>query len=190
MTLRRSNLVVGTLLALAASASFAAAQEAPACACAVPMTVGSTPLGSLTDVEGNVMVTQAAGYAAAQEGTGLQPGSRVILGADASATLRIGEACALDLIANSTATLLPTDGQLCVQLATPQTTARSSTLVSPQSTYGQSTVNDNDCRLLNDADDDSDCLPLLLFGTAAVGAGIGAALDDKGGGGGDLPVSQ
>ena len=169
MTLRSSNLLIGTFLALAASASYAAAQEAPICACSVPMTVGAAPLGSLTEVNGNVMVTQAAGYVAAQEGTGLLPGSRVVLGADASATLRVGQDCALDLLANSTATLLASGEQLCVQVAAPQTTARSSTLVSPQSTFGQSTEDD----------DDDDTVPLAIFGTAVAGSIIGALLDDE-----------
>jgi hypothetical protein len=167
MTLRSSNLLVGTFLALTAGVSFAAAQEAPTCACAVPMTVGSAPLGSLTDVNGNVMVTQAAGYVAAQEGAGLQAGSRVVLGADASATLRVGQGCTLDLLPNSSATLLAMDQQLCVQVATPQTTAGSSTMVSPQTTYGQATDGDGDDRL-----------PLAIFGTAVVGAGAAALLED------------
>jgi hypothetical protein len=167
MTLRTSNLLAGTLLALAASASYAAAQDAPTCACAVPVTVGSAPLGSLTEVSGSVMVTQAAGYVAAQEGTGLLPGSRVVLGADASATLRVGQDCALDLLPNSTATLLSTGQHLCVQVAAPQRAARSSTLVSPVTMHGQSTQG---------GDDDS--LPLAIFGTAAAASAIGALLDD------------
>jgi len=186
MILRSSNFLVGTLLALAAGASHAAAQEAPICACSVPMTVGAAPLGSLTEVNGNVMVTQAAGYVAAEEGTGLWPGSRVVLGADASATLRVGKDCALDLPANSTATLLATGQQLCVQVAAPLTTARSSTLVSPQTTYGQTGQTPP-----------RDDLPLALFGTAAAGAAIGALLDDgpdngngNGNGPGRPPVSD
>jgi hypothetical protein len=165
--LRSPHILAGTLLALAASVSVAAAQDAPACACAVPMTVGSAPLGSLTEVNGNVMVTQAAGYVAAQEGTGLLPGSRVVLGSDASATLRIGEDCSLDLLPNSTATLLSTDQQLCVQLATPQTAAQSSTIVSPKATYGQSVDGASGVNV-----------PLAIFGTAVLGAAGGALADD------------
>src|SRR5690606_19725327 len=81
---------------------------------------------------------QEAGYAVAREGAGLQPGSRIILGSDASAALQAGTACTVPLTPNSSATLIREDERLCVRVTTPQTSAAlDQTLVSPETTYGQ-----------------------------------------------------
>ena len=122
MNLGRFKYLVGVLSLAAAYSAYpahAASDKAPECACVVPM-------------------TQAAGFAAAAEGAQLAPGSRVIVGANSTAALQVGPACALSLAQNSTATLLPQDRQLCVQVTTPQT--RSVTLTSPEKSYGADPV--------------------------------------------------
>lgn len=137
MILGRFKYLVG-LLSLAAVHSaypaYAASDKAPECACLVPMSRAAAPVGSLNGVSGNVMVTQAAGFAVASEGAQLSPGSRVIVGADSAATLQAGPNCMLPLAQNSTATLLAQDQQICVQVTTPQ--LRQATLTSPEKIYG------------------------------------------------------
>ena len=137
MILGRFNYLIGALSLAAAYSAYpahAASDKPPECACLVPMTQAAAPVGSLKKVSGNVMVTHAAGFATAAEGAQLAPGSRVIVGADSTAALQVGSACALSLAQNSTATLLQQDQQLCVQVTAPQ--PRSVTLTSPEKSYG------------------------------------------------------
>ena len=91
MILGRFNYLAGVLSVAAACSAYpalAASDKAPECACLVPMTQASAPVGSLKKVSGNVMVTQAAGFLPAAEGAQLAPGSRVIVGANSTAMHR------------------------------------------------------------------------------------------------------
>ena len=61
-------------------ASSAVAQNASACSCLVPAAETGSIIGQLTRVQGNVQMSQAAGYADVKAGAvALQPGWQVLL---------------------------------------------------------------------------------------------------------------
>jgi hypothetical protein len=167
MRMRVSNLLIGTFLALVTIAPGNASAE-DACACTAPIPTGSSPLGSLTSVTGNVLVTEDSGYVPAEVGAGLHAGSRVILGSESMATMQVGKGCTVPLSQNSSATLVIADQQLCVQVTTPQSAAATQTLVSPETTYGQA---DNERRR-------GFGVPEGIFGLAVASSILGAIFDE------------
>ncbi len=113
------RVAAATLLGLAGLTSGAAAQE-PECACrAAPGAVGS-----ILSSKGDVMVAQSAAYAPAGKGQTIGAGSRVMVGAQSQAQIKLG-ACSLTLAPNTTTEILNTNGALCVATsnAVPDTTA-------------------------------------------------------------------
>jgi hypothetical protein len=76
------------LLALGASVADAAQAQQPA---------SSRPVARITGVQGNVLVSQADGMAAATSGQPLPPGARIITTAGAKATISYERGCVVDL---------------------------------------------------------------------------------------------
>ncbi|ESW77278.1 hypothetical protein X772_31475 [Mesorhizobium sp. LSJC280B00] len=129
------------------------AQDA-SCTCATAYT-GVNPIGSLGRVDGDVMISQVAGYGPAQAGSALDFGSRVVVGAKGSASVSVG-GCKLSVPANSTLDISRVENKICLNVLGSERTAQTQN------------SNNNQSRV-----------PLLIFGGMALGAGVLAATADK-----------
>ncbi|MER8639789.1 hypothetical protein [Mesorhizobium sp. M1365] len=128
------------------------AQDA-SCTCATAYS-GVNPIGSLGHVNGDVIISQVAGYGPAKAGGALDFGSRVVVGAKGSASVQVG-GCNLSVPANSTLDISRVENKICLNVLGSEQTAQT----------------DNSNNKSN--------VPLLIFGGMAVGAGILAATADK-----------
>ncbi|MER8370183.1 hypothetical protein [Mesorhizobium sp. M1378] len=148
--------VKSALAALVVLAGFAPvssfAQDA-SCTCATAYN-GVNPIGSLGRVNGDVMISQVAGYGPAKAGGALDFGSRVVVGAKGSASVQVG-GCNLSVPANSTLDISRVDNKICLNVLGSEKTAQT----------GNTNSNNN--------------TPLFIFGGMALGAGILAATADK-----------
>ncbi|WP_419696312.1 hypothetical protein ACN2CC_11115 [Mesorhizobium muleiense] len=153
------NLIVKIALAgLVASVGFAPvssfAQDA-SCTCATGYS-GVNPIGSLGRVNGDVMVSQVAGYGPAQTGGALDFGSRVVVGAKGSASVRVG-GCNVSVPANSTLDISRDENKICLNVLGSEKTAQT-----------------------DNTDNNDDKTPLFIFGGMGLAAGILAATADEG----------
>ncbi|MER9234972.1 hypothetical protein NKI56_23215 [Mesorhizobium sp. M0622] len=130
------------------------AQDA-SCTCATAYQ-GASPIGSLGHVNGDVMISQVAGYGPAQAGGALDFGSRVVVGAKGSASVNVG-GCNLSVPANSTLDISRVENKICLNVLGSEQTAQT----------GNSTGTSNNNT------------PLFIFGGMALGAGLLAATADK-----------
>ncbi|TIT21308.1 MAG: hypothetical protein E5W81_00585 [Mesorhizobium sp.] len=157
------NPVVKSALAgVVALAGFAPVQsfaQDASCTCATAYQ-GVGPIGSIGHVDGDVMISQVAGYGPAQAGGALDFGSRVVVGGKGSASVHVG-GCNLSVPANSTLDISRVENKICLNVLGSEQTAQT----------GGSNNNNN--------------TPLYIFGGMALGAGILAATADK-----DHGVSQ
>ncbi|MER8950568.1 hypothetical protein [Mesorhizobium sp. M0959] len=140
------------LVGFAPVSSFA--QDA-SCTCATAFT-GVNPIGSIGNVNGDVMISQVAGYGPAQAGSALDFGSRVVVGGKGSASVHVG-GCNLSVPANSTLDISRVENKICLNVLGSEQTAQT----------GTSNNNSNNK------------LPLFIFGGMALGAGVLAATADK-----------
>jgi hypothetical protein len=103
------------------------------------MTQPATSIGSVSSVSGNVLVSHTASFVPAQKDAPLGIGSRVVTGSKSSASLVVGGGCIVDLGANSSATVVRQDQQLCVRVIGQETTAsiKSDSLDVRRAEYGQ-----------------------------------------------------
>lgn len=131
------------------------AQDA-SCTCTTAYQGTANSIGSIGRANGEVMVSQAAGYGPAKAGNALNFGSRVVVGAKGSASVNIG-GCNLDMPANSSLDISRVESNVCLKMLGSEHTAQ----IPP------------------DGDDD-DLTPLLIFGGMAGAAGILAATQDDG----------
>lgn len=99
-------------LLLLASANPASADPSSECACA---TSNAGAKGHLIDASGDVFVSGPNGYAPAKAGQRLTLNSSVIVGPQASASLRYGQ-CKISAPADSTATISAMDQNACVKV--------------------------------------------------------------------------
>ncbi|MER9652407.1 hypothetical protein NKJ26_02680 [Mesorhizobium sp. M0152] len=102
------------------SASGAFAQTAQTCSCLAAMPISAGPVGQLTQVRGDVQVSQAGGYAGVGAEAPVYLGARIMTGAQASASLTVGANCALDIPANMTVKIDPVEDGMCVSVDAPQ----------------------------------------------------------------------
>ncbi|MER8823826.1 hypothetical protein NKH70_29330 [Mesorhizobium sp. M0991] len=148
----RSALVGVVLAGFAPVSSFA--QDA-SCTCTTAYQ-GANPIGSIGNVNGDVMVSQVAGYGPAQSGGALDFGSRVVVGGKGSASVRVG-GCNLSVPANSTLDISRVENKICLNVLGSEKTAQTG----------------------NANDNNNDKTPLFIFGGMALGAGILAATANK-----------
>ncbi|MER9971829.1 hypothetical protein [Mesorhizobium sp. M0060] len=152
------NLVVKSALAgfvvLAGFAPVSSFAQDASCTCATAYQ-GTNPIGSIGRVNGDVMISQVAGYGPAQAGGALDFGSRVVVGAKGSAAVQVG-GCNLSVPANSTLDISRVENKICLNVLGSERTAQTQN------------SNNNQSRV-----------PLLIFGGMALGAGVLAATADK-----------
>lgn len=109
----RSALVgVVALIGFGSGSSFA--QDA-SCSCATAYHGPANPIGSISRANGDVMVSQAAGYGAAKVGGALDFGSRIVVGAKGSASVRVGD-CSLNVPANSSLDISRVENNICLKI--------------------------------------------------------------------------
>ncbi|MER8436316.1 hypothetical protein NKH36_27165 [Mesorhizobium sp. M1312] len=137
------------------------AQDAP-CTCTTPYQAAANSIGSIATANGDVMVSQAAGYGPAKAGSALDFGSRVVIGARGSASVNVG-GCNLDVPANSSLDISRVENNICLRMLGSEHTAQ----VPP-------------------GDNDRSNTPLFIFGGMAGAAGILAATQDDGDGNGGV----
>ncbi|MER8841565.1 hypothetical protein NKH86_23065 [Mesorhizobium sp. M0913] len=151
------NIVVKSALAgfvvLAGFSPVSSFAQDGSCTCAAAYT-GVNPIGSIGNVNGNVMISQVAGYGPAHAGGALDFGSRVVVGGKGSASVKVG-GCNLSVPANSTLDISRVDDKICLNVLGSEHTAQT----------GNANTNNN--------------TPLFIFGGMALGAGILAATADK-----------
>lgn len=126
MRLRRTIVLVGTLFAgMVPQAGVAQDSPLPAqseCGCVLPTVPVGSGVGFVESVRGEVLMSMAAGYGKVATGAPIVSGSRIVVGADSSASLRFGSSCTLR--APSWATVLVTARQAGTCIAVkPVTTA-------------------------------------------------------------------
>ncbi|TIX02401.1 MAG: hypothetical protein E5V59_01350 [Mesorhizobium sp.] len=95
----------------------AVAQQTCSCLATVPSIAGA--VGRLTQVQGDVQMSQADGYAGVGAEAPVYSGARIITGTQASASLAVGTNCTFDIPANATIKVDPVEGGMCVTLYTP-----------------------------------------------------------------------
>lgn len=98
----------------------AVAQQTCSCLATVPASAGA--VGRLTQVQGDVQMSQASGYAGVVTEAPIYSGARIITGVQASASLAVGTNCAFDIPANATVRVDPVEGGMCVSLDAPAAT--------------------------------------------------------------------
>ncbi|WP_292312846.1 hypothetical protein [Mesorhizobium sp.] len=170
---KRMNLTVKIALAgFVASIGFGPvssfAQDTP-CTCTTPYQAAANSIGSIGHANGDVMVSQAAGYGPAKAGNALDFGSRVVVGARGSASVNVG-GCNLDVPANSSLDISRIENNICLKVVGSEQTAAA---VSSEHT-GQIPPGGNQSNQSN--------TPLYIFGGMAGAAGILAATQDDGDG--------
>lgn len=151
------NLVLKSALAgvvvLAGFAPVSSFAQDGSCTCATAYN-GVNPIGSLGSVNGDVMISQVAGYGPAQAGGALDFGSRVVVGSKGSASVQVG-GCNVSVPANSTLDISRVDNKICLNVLGSEKTAQTGNTNSTNYT------------------------PALIFGGMALGAGVLAATADK-----------
>ncbi|MER8778855.1 hypothetical protein [Mesorhizobium sp. M0977] len=151
------NLVLKSALAgvvvLAGSAPVSSFAQDGSCTCATAYN-GVNPIGSLGSVNGDVMISQVAGYGPAQAGGALDFGSRVVVGSKGSASVQVG-GCNVSVPANSTLDISRVENKICLNVLGSEKTAQTGNTNSTNYT------------------------PALIFGGMALGAGVLAATADK-----------
>lgn len=138
------------------------AQDAP-CTCTTAYQAAANSIGAIGRANGDVMVSQAAGYGPAKAGSALNFGSRVVVGARGSASVNVG-GCNLDVPANSSLDISRAENNICLKVVGSEQTAAVG--VSPEHTgqIAPGGVGSN--------------TPLFLFGGMAAAAGVLAATQD------------
>lgn len=137
------------------------AQDAP-CTCTTPYQGAANSIGSIGRANGDVMVSQAAGYGPAKAGNALDFGSRVVVGAKGAASVNVG-GCNLDVPANSSLDISRVENNICLRVLGSEHTAQ----IAPGSTANSR-------------------LPLFIFGGMAGTAAVLAATQDDGRGRGGV----
>lgn len=143
----RSLTAVGILAAGLFSGSAALAQD-DGCACLAPALNGA-PVGQITSIAGQVLSSRADGIQPAVQGSSLTVGSQLLTGPESSAQLAVGS-CALAVAPNSEVTIERAGENICVRI--------NEVDVTQTSQIGNVPV------------------PLLMFGAAAVTAGVASAV--------------
>ncbi|WP_136621048.1 MULTISPECIES: hypothetical protein [Mesorhizobium] len=106
-------------LGLGSVSSFA--QDA-SCSCVTAYQGPAAPIGSIHSADGDVMVSQTAGYGPAKAGNALDFGSRVVVGAEGTASILVG-GCNLDVPANSSLNISRLGNNICLKLVGSEHTA-------------------------------------------------------------------
>lgn len=92
------------------------------CACVTAYRNAAGPIGHLGSVNGDVMISQAAGYGPAKAGNALDFGSRVVVGQKGSASILVGT-CKLSVPSNSSLDISRVGNNICLKAVGSEQTA-------------------------------------------------------------------
>lgn len=144
----------------------ALAQDVSECACVTAFQGQNMSVGKIVATQGDVRISQAAGYAVGEKDAALSIGSRIMVGPKSSAQFQVGSTCNISVTQNATADISRVQDNICVKLLMPEVTA----------SYGQQGP---------DGDDNGGTggvnVPLVMFGiaaTTALATTIVEAIDD------------
>jgi hypothetical protein len=120
------NLVIKTALAVfVASIGFGPVSsfaQDTSCSCATAYQGPAAPIGSIRSADGDVMVSQTAGYGPAKAGNTIDFGSRVVVGGNGAASVLVG-GCKLEVPANSSLDISRVGDNICLKLVGSEQTA-------------------------------------------------------------------
>lgn len=162
-------LAAGALILLASTASRAEPQAE--CACVAAPLGQQSNVGLVTGAEGDVLISTRQGFVNAAAGQAFEANTRFMVGCEASASIRIGEGCSVDLKPGAEVSVIALDGNICVRPVGTNSACGGGSLQSSSAMHGGTPHVG---------------LPAGIFlGTAALGFGISEAF-----GNGDSPASQ
>lgn len=119
----RNRLVAYAVMGIATvGANDVFAQSATVCSCLVPAADAGTVIGEVTRVDGNVRISQAAGYMRVKSGAAVPARARIMTGPQSSASLSVGPSCTIGMPANATVQIEPTRDGTCVSLSATEAT--------------------------------------------------------------------
>lgn len=98
------------------------AQASQTCSCLAPAAAPGEIVGRLTQINGDVRMTQVGGYTGVKTEEAVYPGARIITGAQSSAFLSVGSSCVLGIPPNAVVKIDTVQGGMCVSLERPQAT--------------------------------------------------------------------
>lgn len=101
----------------------AQAQDVAECACLTAFPGQNMSVGKIVSTQGDVRVSQAAGYVAGGKDAALSIGSRIMVGPKSSAQFQVGSTCNMSVTQNSTADISRVQENICVKLLMPEVTA-------------------------------------------------------------------
>jgi hypothetical protein len=111
---------IALLVAAVLGSGASLAQDAQQCTCLLPAAGdAAAPVGELRAVNGDVVTSQPAGYFPAVQGMPVALGSRIVVGANSSASLFLGENCPLEVSAGWTVRIDPSQAGICVSVDQP-----------------------------------------------------------------------
>jgi hypothetical protein len=84
------------------------------CNCRLPAS-GNAPVGRFDYASGQVLASASGGLEQVSAGSGLYPGTQIILGPQAAASISFGSGCSLVLGPNSETTITGDDAGICVR---------------------------------------------------------------------------
>ena len=94
------------------------AQTVKNCACVLPSGGPASPVGTVTGVVGQVMISQPDGFVPAEVGGNIELGSKLIIGPQSRAVVAFGPNCPINIIPeNIDLSILPENGNACVRLS-------------------------------------------------------------------------
>ena len=106
----------GVVLFAALGFGGTASAEPITCSCTLAQTQVGAQVGQVRSVAGAVMASLPSGYGAAEPGTGLYAGTRVMVGPKSSASMSFGTACEIEASENSTVNIQPAESSICVSV--------------------------------------------------------------------------
>ncbi|MFA6031723.1 MAG: hypothetical protein WC889_02350 [Myxococcota bacterium] len=117
--------LAGLVVFVGLGAASAFAQDS-SCTCATAYRGPGLPVGSISQVTGDVVMSQVAGYDSAKPGNALSLGSRVVVGPKGSALVQAG-GCSLAVPANSSLDISRVGNNICLKVQGPGQAADSQT---------------------------------------------------------------
>ncbi len=120
--MKRIAAVCGLAVAIGSTAfSGAFAQATNECTCLLPPGPEGQSLGTIESFEGNVQVSQPAGFTGAAAGMEVTRGTRIIVGPGSRAVLDLGANCRRTIEENRDVEIDPLNTNICVKIIDPAT---------------------------------------------------------------------
>ena len=90
------------------------------CTCILPAVLPGRTVGSVQAVTGDVLMSMPDGYGPVRPGAAIVNGSRIVVGAEGSATLGFGASCSIVAPSTAVVVVAPQPRATCVSMQTPR----------------------------------------------------------------------